>query len=354
MQNALPIRSFTSRIAQGAEISGPRRQTRSPIPLPEMSADSRIREGSTATSTGQMVGPFRGVAIYEACQAETTRLELNGLYSRIYIPPPLGDRRRPAHDLGDPTEDFLGFLLVPTEYDSDRPSLLFAGPPLSVRFDERSIPDEIASRKYSLIESTGVPDWIWTYVERNHLLVKAIADGIPRREAAVLHYLWHLFRVRWCGPEQPIYHEHFLHHSIHGSILMFWVALRRGWGPRVPTDNFLTQTRTFFIRFWGAHDYAGTDTGVSTGNNDGIFAITLDEQLSTRERERLLGLESLYNHPNRVGNLHQQWRRFPPRVESSRDPVLEAHFSGAQLRLDRLERLIREERVLNAEISTHD
>lgn len=121
-------------------------------------------------------------------------------------------------------------------------------------------------------------------------------------------------------------------------IMNFWVALRRGWGAWRPSSRMLSNMRES-LRGW---------SDVNHGVEDSPPRV-LNISASSLPRVECLRLHTLLDElpMARFDRLFENWAAYEVTVDDTRLES-EAHFSRAELRLDRLERLIREERCINA------
>ncbi|KUJ12956.1 uncharacterized protein LY89DRAFT_721774 [Mollisia scopiformis] len=126
-------------------------------------------------------------------------------------------------------------------------------------------------------------------------------------------------------------------------VVNFWVALRRGWGAWRPSDSMLASMRGFLNHITGV-DHA-PPTPRRAGQISTISELVEQTILPNEEKERFLLLESIIPLV-RIHRLFENWAAYEVTVDDTRLPS-EEHFSRAELRLDRLERIIREERIIN-------
>jgi hypothetical protein len=175
-------------------------------------------------------------------------------------------------------------------------------------------------------------------------------DLLDVRELTAFIDEWICFIRNW---GDPIPH---VRGFLHPRYMMFWAALRRGWANWRPSQRCRDQTRDVLLRetqiqhrFYTAPDrpsYYIARERYQRLNNQG--------HLPGDERIRL---DPLYYPtdicPDRMFTRWRNWNAMASLVEENRLPD-EANFSIRLLRMDRLERLIREERLLNDGQMTDD
>ena len=128
--------------------------------------------------------------------------------------------------------------------------------------------------------------------------------------------------------------------------MLFWTAFRRGWGTWRPNDMFIQDVRRL-LQNRTEFDHTPTSPLRVEISRDQIIAANLPPS----ENTRLLQLwDDRYverRTPGRIERILSNWNNFAPIAEQTRLES-ERGMSLEELRLDRLERLIREETIVNA------
>jgi hypothetical protein len=264
-------------------------------------------------------------------------------------------QRRPVSDLPDPAEEFLVHLL-------HMPFVAGQGARRQEerdgQFEERSVPPDNARFRFSLVLGSNNTE----PTEGDQAAYRDLFSRLMREEGEIgplTEIIWHARRDGMDIREAALFIEHWLtfsyNHSqerypdIEGflsvSAVQFWTALRRGWGNWRPSQRLLDQVQGLL------RSSTKFDHGVS-GWIHAEFITRSDNLLSTLpqvERRRMMTWRTTDEEPGsvRFSQLQYNWVHFESAVDSTRLDS-ESHFSTQQLRLDRLERLIREERVINA------
>jgi hypothetical protein len=120
------------------------------------------------------------------------------------------------------------------------------------------------------------------------------------------------------------------------QILQFWVALRRGWGNWHPSQNMLDEVRAVLLEQTNFNHIPNRDQSLNFRHS--TLATIRRSALPPGEKARLEKLLEDGVPAGRVNQIYANWRSFMRRnFRINQDPTF-----------DRLERLIREERVVNA------
>lgn len=190
---------------------------------------------------------------------------------------------------------------------------------------------------YERMADSLQPDILWLIINQ------AITDGLDQREATEFIGHWNQYVFRFQDP----------YPEIEGMIpllhLQFFIALQLGWGSWSPSYNFLRSVRRLFVRESTRFPHIPWD-GIPTGPGDprtsALDWITRMRSIPFPERRRMLDLAGEGADIHRVVGIFQTWLMQGRFVENSRMPG-ETGFSTEELRLDRLERITREEEILN-------
>lgn len=181
---------------------------------------------------------------------------------------------------------------------------------------------------------------------QRRMIVAAVADGMDPREACEFLQAWRRFarNKEWNDVPGMLSMRH----------MQFWSALRKGWGTERwsiwrPSDRFLAQVRTMLLeglRFthtpWEG-SYAGSSGTDPMANLTSRIA---DSGLPREEIERLNELFGGDREWTRIARTFHEWLAAAEFVQQQRIAG-EMSLSIEDIRLDRLERLIREEWLLN-------
>jgi hypothetical protein len=127
--------------------------------------------------------------------------------------------------------------------------------------------------------------------------------------------------------------------------MLFWTAFRRGWGTWRPNDIFIQDVRRL-LQNQTEFDHTPTSPLSVEITRDQIIAANLPRSENTRFFQLWDGRfdEGVLR---RELNAFSNWNNFAPRAEQTR-LELERGMPLEELRLDRLERLLREETIVNA------
>jgi hypothetical protein len=177
----------------------------------------------------------------------------------------------------------------------------------------------------------------------------ARVDGFDIREGTAFIDEWVCFIRNW-GDLTPQCVLGFLN----PRHMMFWAALRRGWAHWRPSDSCSYEIREYLLtktqlrhRIQTAEDWPSNSTA-----HESYQRLINQSHLPRDERMRLD--PSYYPadiSPDRMFTVWVNWNNIAASVEERRLPD-EVDFTVSQLRLDRLERLIREEIFLNEGLTT--
>ncbi|EKD13031.1 uncharacterized protein L3040_007113 [Drepanopeziza brunnea f. sp. 'multigermtubi'] len=287
----------------------------------------------------------------------------------------------PAHEFPDPSGEFLRTILAEND--------LYGEPENGDVFDdERTLGDKYNRFRFSLVfrdlhqHGTPEPEAFEEFEIRRHqafavadnpdgaekhaemmawLMETARRDGLDVREGNVLMSLWREFWLThghldcyYSPPSQR------LAQSLSPAALMFWVALRRGWGGWSPSSSMLSNfTRYSGLKSGIQHTKESRRHGscLQGGRGlqgrgvdllDGIWASGLPRCERARLSDLLLSLlTNDWKRDWRMNVTFDNWVALRPFMERSR-AAEEAHFSEKQLYCDRLERMMREESVINS------
>ncbi|CAG8954639.1 hypothetical protein HYFRA_00004559 [Hymenoscyphus fraxineus] len=174
------------------------------------------------------------------------------------------------------------------------------------------------------------------------IMVMAEQDGFDSREGTHFIGNWNRYLLHFHAPYPDIERMIPLLH------IQFFIALRQGWGHWSPSEHFLTTVRELFVQQSTRFPHVPWDGVLATREDPRGAAISWigGENIPEPERRRILGLLREGLNVNRVVGIFETWFWFQGWVEGLRRP--EEHGVNIQeLRLDRLERIIREERVIN-------
>jgi len=172
-------------------------------------------------------------------------------------------------------------------------------------------------------------------------MMMADRTGMDPREGEALLNSWSTFLARRRAPRYL---------NIRGQLswedMLFWTAFRRGWGTWRPNDMFIQDVRRL-LQNRTEFDHTPTSPLRVEISRDQIIAANLPPS----ENTRLLQLwDDRYverRTPGRIERILSNWNNFAPIAEQTRLES-ERGMSLEELRLDRLERLIREETIVNA------
>ncbi|KAG9236738.1 hypothetical protein BJ875DRAFT_455576 [Amylocarpus encephaloides] len=172
----------------------------------------------------------------------------------------------------------------------------------------------------------------------------AVHDGMDVREAYEFIEQWCGYTLNWRNPFLQI------PGMIEIQALQFWVALRRGWGGWKPSDACLSNVRRRLTQGSLVNHLPEERTVFEMAAPDADHVVRFEIQetgLPDLEMDRLCHLLQEGIDAQRVSVMVQNWNSSSDWIEASRMPT-ERSVSIARLRLDRLERMIREENVVNA------
>jgi hypothetical protein len=259
--------------------------------------------------------------------------------------------RAPNRSAGrtEPPEDFLRFLV---DLNGNR----WPRHDDELRFDEDTTGD--ASRfTYSLAHSVQIPrpptldqtesfrallTELWNISGQDPFVLRVMAmaerSGMDPREGEELLRRWLEFLTHH---SQPRYLN--IPGQLRWEDMLFWTALRRGWGRWRPRALMVQEARVL-LRRRTEFDHTPLRGEITRAQ---IVAISLPPL----EKERLLQLwdDQIIERrtEGRIERINSNWINFAPRAEQTRLES-ERGMSLEELRLDRLERLIREETIVNA------
>jgi hypothetical protein len=189
------------------------------------------------------------------------------------------------------------------------------------------------------------------------MILAAKQDGMDIRESMRFIMQWCVYR-RWSsrpGRSQELYPDVWGMLSVRD--MQFWTALRRGWGNWGPSQGMLDQVREMLERYTNFnHRPHVSEIGTPSSDFASAALSRIQQRNSTpEERIRLVRLLDEGISQARFLQVEENWYTVMngELLETSRMNS-ESHFSTEQLRLDRLERLIREERLINARRRVRD
>lgn len=276
----------------------------------------------------------------------------------------------PAHEFPDPAEDFLRWVISEfgvhgelergTRYDEltlfyiarFRFSLVFQDLQQHDAPTAEAI-EEFETRRHQVFATADIP-WVAERHARMMARIMRLArrDGLDVREGKMLMSSWQQFwldrghKDKYYSPPAQLGAD-----ILSPAALLFWVALRRGWGAWKPSQDMLRNVRQdVFGMCYDEHSYL---LGDMTPEVRGLEIVTSiqSSDLPAPEQARLVRVFSSLPDDRdkdwRMKAIFARWRLIKPYVDRLRGEE-EAHFSSAQIHLDRLERLIREESVINA------
>jgi hypothetical protein len=168
-------------------------------------------------------------------------------------------------------------------------------------------------------------------------------DGLDVREAAAFIDEWVCFVRNW--GDLILYVPDFLH----PQHMMFWAALKRGWAHWRPSENCRNQVRNALLARTRIQHRFQADGHIRPRffARQGVQRLIASSGLPEAEINRLD--PSFYptdTSPERMATLFVNWNSIAGLVGERQLPR-EASFTIHQLRIDRLERLIREECLIN-------
>ncbi|KAF8850269.1 hypothetical protein BDZ45DRAFT_751922 [Acephala macrosclerotiorum] len=266
--------------------------------------------------------------------------------------------QRPANDQPDPSEDFLRLVLASnppqreerdattgyfeetsTSLEQQRSIYSFAdGQPPSWQVEEEFYRERAALRVRESAVQSGVNIVL-------QLLWIAMRDCLDLRDARALLNQWasyHEDSVQ-CYPNIP--------DMVPPAALAFWVALRRGWGQWTPIERHHRELREVrnLLQIYTEFDHIiGRETNRIT--EDELLSRVRLSTLSPEEQAVFeIMIEERQVALNRIAQLYRNWAMFAPSIDDNSRQGSEQHLSRNQLRMDRLSRLIREERVINSD-----
>ncbi|CZR54689.1 uncharacterized protein PAC_04573 [Phialocephala subalpina] len=330
------------------ESSPERRRNRRPSPsssfssMPSLDGFPRSRSGGSRTrawSPASVIGwnPPRerspGPSVRER-RRERRRADLEARNARRNNPRTTGAPfPRPADGQPDLLEDFLRRVLasnppsaternttrgyfaeISTTTEQQRTTYSFAsGSSLSLEIEEDFYRERAALRaRQSAIES-GVN-------VVSQLLSKATNEGLDLRDARALLFQWTSYY------EESVQQYPNIPNMLPPAALAFWVALRRGWGDwrlsNGEDEDHFRRIRHLLVRL-----------SPLSPEEQAVFEIMIEEEQTPLRR---------------IAKLYRNWAMFAPSIDDNSRQTSEQHLSRNQLRMDRLSRLIREERVINS------
>jgi hypothetical protein len=333
-------------------------RTNSPGPI----QDKAVADRSTNRQPGTDGEPelrrrFRSLQEARRAREEAIRARFpRRTNNRATLPAQLPQQRqsRNVHDL---TERFLQHML-------SRPWATRTGERRE-RFDERFVQPEVARYRYSLLlnESTEIEaarvefdqsmveltdqsegELMWlggggaddTPVRGQppipRLILLAVRDGLDIREGILIVWLW----TRWSS-NMLAWDQRDVEGFLPLSVMLFWVALRRGWGSWIPSRGMLEEARSMLLL------HTRFNHSVALPNmREGSFSI------SHQEWARFVALVGGDVDNSRAVRILVNWTVFVTAENLDSAPPPAGYSSTEEFRLDRLERLIIEERVVNA------
>jgi hypothetical protein len=164
------------------------------------------------------------------------------------------------------------------------------------------------------------------------LMLLAVRDGLDIREGILIIWLW----TRWSS-NMFTWEQRDVEGFLPLSVMLFWVALRRGWGSWIPSRGMLEEARSMLLL------HTKFNHSVALPNmRVGSFSIP------RHERARFVALVGGDIGISRTVQILDNWTAFVSAENLDSAPPPAGYSSTEVFRLDRLERLIVEERVVNA------
>lgn len=172
-----------------------------------------------------------------------------------------------------------------------------------------------------------------------YMMLIAVQDGMNVRQAVAFLTEWFLWLEHtaeiWPTPGE----------LIDIRILQFWVALRHGWGGWQPSQEMLNRVREALqLESSIIHPLYTGEPGFDDFDDENSLSSIRASDLPPEEQDRFRRLrEDDRLHHGRIEAIYVNWRLY------IRNYVLSSELGQtSEFRLNRLERLIREERVMNA------
>lgn len=255
----------------------------------------------------------------------------------------------------DQTGDFLLYLV---STDAGVSGLLEG----ETSFQERFLHHELAPYSFTLalehpFRPTGemYTSFNSLYRERFHfsepdadvlaeILDLAVNDAMDIREARPFAFLWTMF---W--ESHPLADNSTAYKVLPISVILFWVAPRRGWGSWRPSDGMLRYVRDILQMHTGfTHREPQNTSHLYSEEANALLANDIREStLPFDEQHRLIRLiyEAVEN--DRARRIFELWNEFAPWAADTRSGH-EPNLPVQEVRRSRLERLIIEEGIVNA------
>jgi len=333
-------------------------RTNSPEPI----QDSVVADRSTNRQSGTDGEPelrrrFRSLQEARRAREEALRARFpRRTNNRATLPTQL-PRRRQSGNVHDLTEGFLQHML-------SQPWATRTGERRE-RFDERFVRPEVARYRYSMLldesteleaarvefnqsmteltdQSEGELMWLGGRGADDipvrgqppipRLMLLAVRDGLDIREGILIIWLW----TRWSS-NMLTWEQRDVEGFLPLSVMLFWVALRRGWGSWIPSRGMLEEARSMLLL------HTKFNHSVALPNmRVGSFSIP------RQERARFVALVGGDIGISRTVQILDNWTAFVSAENLDSAPPPAGYSSTEEFRLDRLERLIVEERVVNA------
>ena len=333
-------------------------RTNSPEPI----QDNAVADRSTNRQPGidgepELRRRFRSLQEARRAREEELRARFPRRTNNRATRPAQLPQQRQSRNVRGLTESFLQHML-------SRPWATRTGERRE-RFDERFVRPEVARYRYSLLldESTELEaarvefnqsmveltdqsgdELMWlgrgganvTPVRGQppipRLMLLAERDGLDIREGILIMWLW----TRWSS-NMFAWDQRDVEGFLPLSVMLFWVAFRRGWGGWIPSRGMLEEARSMLLL------HTKFDHSVALPNmREGSFSIP------RQERARFVALVSDDIGISRTIRILANWTVFVAAENLDSAPPPAGYSSTEEFRLDRLERLIIEERVVNA------
>jgi hypothetical protein len=246
------------------------------------------------------------------------------------------------------TNRFLDYLLAGGTSGPERVTLANTEVILRDDLSRFSLLNQINDLPHSLDDYNTYVAKLFTLTPvRQVILQKAVYDGLDLREATRFIDEWTCFLCSWGDIVS------YVPGSLDPQHMMFWAALRRGWAHWRPTKEYMEEVRVHLLNESQIrHQFRINDDQPSSRRE--LSQLVLSSNLPLDELNRLDPSFYPSNPPlNRMISLFSNWIAIAEHVEQGRLQS-EADFTEQQLRMDRLERLIREERLVNEGIEIFD
>jgi hypothetical protein len=170
----------------------------------------------------------------------------------------------------------------------------------------------------------------------------AVGDGMNIRQAVAFLTEW----FYWLEHTDEIWNTPAEFVDI--QVLQFWVALRRGWGRWQPSQEMLNRIRQVLqLESRIIHPLNTGEPGFDDSDDENSLSSIRARGLPPEEQDRFRRLREVDRlHHGRIEAIYVNWRLYMSNV---RDYVWSEEVSQTpEFRHNRLERFIREERVINA------